>query len=354
MQLPSFVGIDVSKDTLDTYNPIYKSNKFKNDKRGWISLFKYYESDSDTFWFIVENTGGHERQLVHFLLETGARVSILHGRSVRLYKEGRNVVAKTDKQDAIDIHDYAKTLFVEGRLREWEPKDETVEMGDRLIVTINQMLEQRTRWINRKKQYIKMGVHKGQVQRINNAMIKTFENRIKKSKKHLIDSFNKEFPDLMSIVKSVPGIADYTAVAILCHFNCFKNFDTQTKVGSMSGLIPIKSLSGTSVSKKGKRVHMGSRLLRKALHQVLVGQQQHRGRAEAYYLRHKHYGNFKLNRDVLNYYDRLKAKGKHDQEARKGAERLILRQIFSCVRRQTLWTPDYKYPYREILKKRKK
>jgi transposase len=64
------------------------------------------QAQADTVHLIMEPTGGYERELAHFALAQGWRVSLPNPRNVRDWAKGVGQRAKTDKQDALLLARY--------------------------------------------------------------------------------------------------------------------------------------------------------------------------------------------------------------------------------------------------------
>jgi len=112
-----FIGIDVSKDTIDVTMLEQKSaqiiqyQRFSNDKKGFTGLSnklsKLPSFTYDNTLFCLEHTGLYTRRIVIFLLLNNASVwmesSLQIKRSIGLNR------GKNDKIDSLRIAQYAKT-----------------------------------------------------------------------------------------------------------------------------------------------------------------------------------------------------------------------------------------------------
>ena len=99
-QQPLFVGIDVSKDSLDVaLGESGAVTSFKNDDAGHAAIVKLLLPLSPAM-VVVEATGGIERPLCAALLDAGLPVALVHPGRVRSFARGLGVLAKTDPIDA--------------------------------------------------------------------------------------------------------------------------------------------------------------------------------------------------------------------------------------------------------------
>ena len=98
-----FVGIDVSKSTLDVaIRPEGRGLSVANDSAGFKKLLTQLPA-SEGCLVTVEATGGYQDEVVSALIEHGYRVATVNPKRVRDYAKGLGLLAKTDKLDALVI-----------------------------------------------------------------------------------------------------------------------------------------------------------------------------------------------------------------------------------------------------------
>ena len=108
--LENFVGIDVSKDSLDVAVLGQKYvEQVENSKKGIASLVAKLRQISPTL-IVVEATGGYEEALVLGLFEAGLPVALVSPQRVRQYARARGILAKTDEIDAHNLADFGKNI----------------------------------------------------------------------------------------------------------------------------------------------------------------------------------------------------------------------------------------------------
>jgi len=102
-----FVGVDVSKGTLDVHvHPGGTTGQFGNHKAGWRALCAWLRrlAPGDRQGGIaLEASGGYERAVARCLVEAGFRVHVLDPAQVRSFARGLRRHAKTDAIDAAMI-----------------------------------------------------------------------------------------------------------------------------------------------------------------------------------------------------------------------------------------------------------
>jgi transposase len=145
MTPPAFVGIDVSKDTLDVHiHPTDTRFAVANDPSGVEALVARLRPVAPTL-VVLEATGGLERPVAAALALAALPVAIVNPRQVRDFAKALGRLAKTD---ALDAHTLA--LFAD-RVRP-EPRplpDETARAFEALLLRRRQLLEMRTAEHNR-------------------------------------------------------------------------------------------------------------------------------------------------------------------------------------------------------------
>jgi transposase len=105
-----YVGIDVSKDTLDVAVLGEKNTaQFANTKKGIAKLVKQM-AERKCKLIVVEATGGYEEVLVLALFAAGQPVALVSPQRVRQYAKAKGLLAKTDQLDAFVLAEYGKNL----------------------------------------------------------------------------------------------------------------------------------------------------------------------------------------------------------------------------------------------------
>jgi transposase len=107
---PIYVGIDVSKDTLEVAKLGKKpTEQFANTKRGIAKLVRYLKQGKPKL-IVVEATGGYEETVVWALFAVGLPVALVSPQRVRQYARAKGLLAKTDQLDAYILADFGKNI----------------------------------------------------------------------------------------------------------------------------------------------------------------------------------------------------------------------------------------------------
>src|SRR5512136_1861656 len=95
-----FIGIDVSKDTLDVaVRPTVEEMTFANTEDG-VALMTDFIQPFSARLIVLEATGGWEMTAASALAAKGLPVVIVNPRHVRDFAKSTGLLAKTDKLDA--------------------------------------------------------------------------------------------------------------------------------------------------------------------------------------------------------------------------------------------------------------
>ena len=106
----SFVGVDVSKDTLDVHiEPLGQSLHVGNDDAGIAQLCKRLKEVSPTL-IVMEATGGLQTRLACELSACGLPVAVVNPRQARDFAKACGQLAKTDRVDAAMLCAFAKGI----------------------------------------------------------------------------------------------------------------------------------------------------------------------------------------------------------------------------------------------------
>lgn len=124
-----FVGIDVSKTTLDVcIEPINEELHIGYDDKGIAKIAKRLLTVAPTL-IVMEATGGLEVRIASELASKGLPVAVVNPRQVRNYAKATGELAKTDRIDAAVLAAFARAI--RPAVRPVKDKD-TVELDDLL------------------------------------------------------------------------------------------------------------------------------------------------------------------------------------------------------------------------------
>ena len=141
----TFVGIDVSKDSLEVaLRPSNTVQSFTNDDEGIAQLIESLRPQQPAL-IVLEATGKYERPVARALAVEGLLFNIINPRQGRAFARATGVLAKTDRIDALLLDRFAEVLQPEAR----SLKDEQTEALSDLVIRRRQIVEMITAEKNR-------------------------------------------------------------------------------------------------------------------------------------------------------------------------------------------------------------
>jgi len=307
METKVFVGVDVSKDSLDVATgPKKDIITFVNDQKGVDALVnKLNRIDAELTVF--ESTGGYELLAASSLAEAGLPVVIVNPRQVRNFAKATGILAKTDALDARVIAHFAQAVKPDVR----PLKDaETSEL---------------TALVTRRRQIVEMIVaESNRLKLANKRSIKDIKDHIRWLKKRL-DKIETDIGKTIqnspiwhckdNILRSVPGIGPITSASLICDLPELGVLGSK-KIAMLVGLAPLNCDSGKF---KGRRRIWGGRAaVRSGLYMATLAA-------------------IRCNPPIKEFYQRLIAAGKCHKVAATACMRKLLIIVNAMLRDQTLW-----------------
>ena len=247
-KVPSFVGIDVSKDRLDVYVlPSRQSFAVTRDGEGLDQLVSELRRLAPAL-IVLEATGGFELIVAAALAGAGLPLAVVNPRQIRAFARAIGRLAKTDALDAEVI-----ALFAE-RIRP-EPRplaDAASQALADLVARRRQVVEMIGMEANRRRQ-----ARSAKVRHTIEAIVRTLEAQLNKLD-HDIDEMVRGSPAWRAtdeLLTSVPGIGDVTARTLIAELPELGRLDRR-RIAALVGVAPINRDSGQM---RGYRAIAGGR-----------------------------------------------------------------------------------------------
>ena len=308
--LSTFVGIDVSKKSLDVATlPAGKSRTFSHDAKGRRQLLEHLPEPGACL-IVVEATGGYERLIVAELVTAGHLVAVVNPRQVRDFAKGLGILAKTDRIDAAVIAKFGQHVLPRPIAEVHEKQAEL----DQVVTRRRQLVGLRTAEKNR------MGMaHSKTVRRSLQQVIDLFNKQIKRIEKAilaLVES-DDEWKGKADVINSVPGVGPVTTTTLIAEFPELGQIN-RNKAAALAGLAPFNCDSGTF---KGKRVIKGGRRsVRNVLYMAALCARRH-------------------NSVIRKFADRLENEGKPPKVILTACMRKLLVILNAMLKTNTHWNP---------------
>lgn len=311
MMVEAFVGIDVSKDTLDVHiAPSGVSLHETYDEEGIEKIIEALKAARPTL-IVLEATGGLEVRLACELSAAGLTVAIINPRQARDFAKATGRLAKTDRVDAAMLADFAKAIRPEAR-----------PLKDADARALEDM-------VNRRRQLIAMRVQ--EILRLNTAESKALQKSLKTHiawlEKQIAAVDNNLNTQLRAsdvwrakddVLKGIPGIGAITSLTLLSKCPELGRLNRR-EIAALVGVAPLANDSGKH---RGKRSIWGGRAeVRAVLYMAVLSA-------------------MRFNPDIKAFAERLKAKGKAAKVVIVACMRKLLTIMNAMLKNMKPWTPQ--------------
>jgi len=306
----SFVGIDVSKASLDVYLlPQERRQRVTNDKPGIQELLGTLPAVGSCL-IVVEATGGYHRRLVADLANVGHQIAVVNPRQARDFAHGLGIIAKTDPIDARSLAHFAKHV----QPRPVAPVSEKQAELQELVTRRRQLIDLRTAELNRKETVSSKNVRKN-VQQLVDQLRKQIE-QIEKEILHLIED-DDDWTEKAKLLGTTPGVGQVSILTILGHVPELGQLNRQ-QISALIGVAPFNRDSGRF---QGKRSIWGGRAaVRSVLYMAAITARTH-------------------NPVIREFAKRLEAAGKPFKVVITACMRKLLVILNAMIKNKTEWSP---------------
>jgi transposase len=298
-----YYGIDVAKATLVLAKPGLQ-RQFPNTPAGYREILALTPAHSH---FIIESTGGYERDLVLALHAKGRALSVINPRQARDFARSKGRRAKTDPIDALELADFGLKLTPAADAPPSATQRTLWELSSRRA----QLVEARTAELNR-LHHLALKKLLTQAQ----ALIRQFDRQIQQ-----IDDWIAELiaadPDLHAKaerLQQIQGVGAVTAATLLAHVPELGSMN-RAQAAHLFGLAPFNSDSGQIHAPR--HIAGGRAIPRSALYMSALSAIVH-------------------NRHLKDFYHRLLQAGK----LKKVALTAVMRKL-ACLLNHLLKNPDF-------------
>jgi transposase len=253
-----FIGIDISKDTFDIYDPMQGHCQFTNNVKGFRSFHKTLGFDH---WCVMEATGCYHQQLALFLFDKSIRVTVMNPLVIKRFIQMKLNQVKTDKSDAKMICQYGQ----EQKMDLWHPSPQYVEECKQLQTITQLYFKQSTAIKNKLHALQTRGFTKGKMISSLRRQLKSIQKEIKLLEMEMEQLIKVNQQDLYTRLNTIPGIGKKTSILLIVTTNGFKDFESSKQISSYLGLAPNERSSGSSIRGKTRISKTGNPLVRNHL-----------------------------------------------------------------------------------------
>jgi transposase len=302
MQFKFFVGIDVSKATLD-FSIVEAGVELKNFTiQNSPKAIKAAVRDMKAFkgfriedvLFCVEQTGIYNNHLTSTLHSLNAKVwvekAIQIKRSTGLHR------GKSDKVDARRIAFYAFRNSDVARI--WKAPRSIIQKLKRLTAVRDRLLKmvaQASKPIKESKKFDSKEVFNA-IKNICSASIKAIKADIKKTDKMILETIKSDpsLKHLFDLITSVQGVGKVIACEVIITTNEFKNIHDPRKYACYAGVVPFEHTSGSSIRGRTRVSHFANKNSKRLLHLASMSITRFAGDLRTYWLRKLEEGKNKM------------------------------------------------------------
>ena len=264
-----YVGIDVSKDTLDVCfldetDKCVKELKVKNEKSGHLTIQREIKrlAKGDAVQVCLESTGSYSFDVASYLAKE-VPVSVVNPLKVNRYAQAI-ARCKTDKVDARVIALYAHHIpFVPWKA----PSPEAFEFRS-LMRQVAYLKKQIAALRNRRhaagaSEVCGSRTVKSSCAKVITCLQREIESLVVKAR--AIAFANKEIRERCTLILTIKGIGEASAMAIVADLALFSSDITTRQAVALAGLDPNLKQSGTSLNAPPRMSKKGISSLRAAL-----------------------------------------------------------------------------------------
>jgi transposase len=323
--MSAFVGIDVSKATLDVaIRQDAQSQHFQvpNTLTGFQSLYQRLQASGAISVIALEATGRYGEAVAHFLLEQGYPLNYLNPKLTHRFSQKSLRYSKTDAHDAQSIAHYAQ-LHPSPSWIAPSLEQRQLQQRSRRLEALKKMRQQD---INRLKSGLDDPFVLEQIQ----ALIAHFDALIRATESSLQDLIRQN-PTLMShfkLLTSIKGIGKITATLLLAELGDMQRFASVKQLTAFVGLDVLDFQSGSSVKRPAHISKQGNPRLRAALYMPALTA-------------------IRYNPACSRLYQRLEAKHKPPKVRIVAVMKKLLHQVYGVLKSQRPFDPHFQ-PFSEL------
>jgi transposase len=246
--MEKFVGIDISKDSLDVcIDPGAEALHVAYDHKGIEAICQRLKTESPTL-IVVEATGGLEMRLASELAALGLSIAVINPRQARDFAKATGQLAKTDRVDAAILAAFAKAIRPQVRAL----KDAETRALDDLVSRRRQLIAMRV------QETLRLGTAASKpMQKSLNAHIAWLDKQITEIDTDLTQRLHDSdvWRTKDDLLRGIPGVGVVTSQTMIA--KCPElGTHNRREIAALIGVAPLANDSGKH---RGKRFVWGGR-----------------------------------------------------------------------------------------------
>lgn len=321
--MKTFVGVDVSKDTLAVALPsaasTWKVRSFGNTPEAIRKLISLLPAQAHV---VLEATGSYSVLLTYLLCQAEVSVSVINPKQSHHFAKLQLSVTKTDESDAVLLARYGQV--VQPPL--YSMDSEVLLCLKQKRTLLRQYKKQRLSLANLLHSFSPLPVKDDQVQRSLQQMLQYLQTAVAEVTTEIEQLTKQHFPDQLQRLTSIQGISTTIATALIEVTGGFRQFHSAKALAKYIGVVPVIYQSGKAQVTKGI-CKTGDPQLRSMLYIAS-------------------WSAVRYNKPCQALYERLKAAGKAPKLALIAVVNKLLRQAFAVV----MFNQDFDAEYQPILR----
>ena len=329
----NYIGIDVSKETLDVAVVSQKKkiflSKTSNDPKALKALAKQLKKNRILFeksLFCVEHTGIYTEHILAWATENKLAIWVESGMQIK-----KSLGIKREKTDEVDAYHIAMYAFrFEDKCKLWEAPSEAIKklkylmsLRERLVKSISQFSVP----LKESKQFLPKQQMK-ELEKHSKTALKGLEKSLKDTESTIqqIIEAHADIKGKYDLITSVKGIGAVTAVTLIIFSNAFKNLHEARIIACYAGIAPFQYASGTSIKGRTKVSHFANKKLKTLFHLAARTAIHHSPKMKAYK-------------------ERKLKEGKHIMSIMNAVRNKLLHIVCACVRTGQKYDENYRLKF---------
>ncbi len=330
--LKNFIGIDISKPFYDA--AILRADQpnqtihqqFSQTLEGYTKMMVWLEQHNiclnEETLICMEYTGIYNSGLVNFLIKRKAQLWV--EMPLRIKKSAGFERGSDDKTSAIKIAGYA--FRYQDRMQLWRPVDSSIEKLKNLIAQRDRVVNSINQLVVPLKELSECGCTQDakDLEKLQRSSITSLEKTKEAIEKLIVKTVqqDEEINKKTELVKSIKGIGQVTAVALLVYTKGFTAFENAKELACYCGVVPFNKTSGISVRFKPSVSPHANKKLKRLLHLCAMAA-------------------IKNDVEIKAYFERKVAEGKNKMCVINAVRNKLIHRVFAVVRDDRFYEENY-------------
>lgn len=335
MKKKYFIGIDVSKHTLDVAfivnelsslsKPVWK--QFNNTLQGlqqmkcWLNEMQVPLFDETIV--VIENTGIYHRLLWQFFSSLNIEICIENAAQVKW-----SLGIARGKNDKVDSRRLALYAVRNADRLKPTPALHSAVMPLKDLLTVRNKLIVQTRSIETALKELRhvstSAADIAALKKLLQPALKGLHQSLKQAEQKIKDVLKQDDTvyKTYKLLNTIPGIGHITAIYLICCSNMFTMCTSGKQLACYCGVVPFDYQSGISIKGKHHVHKMANKELKRLLHMCALT-------------------SIKNHKEFKDYYERKKQEGKHAMSILNAIKNKLVLRAFAVVKNERPYVDNY-------------